>query len=124
MLIEVDSIDSIENKISKTSMYAEFLVRFKARVSRPTVDQEFEFRIDQVNANGLFGMMDKMLKIFVPLQHLQGWTFVPEESNAERNRFQRASDGAEVYVGKVVKARVKFVRFMTDKFGCVSTLCE
>lgn len=110
------------NKIGKNSMYAEFSVTFEAEIAKPIVDKEFEFKIEQVQRTGIFGTVEKMLRIFVPSNYLQDWTFLEDERNTENNRYQRQSDGYTVGLNSVVKAEIKHIKYLVDKFGCISRL--
>lgn len=122
VMINVSRILQMTNKISKNSKFAEFTVDFEAIVAKPVVDMKFRFSIEQVQATGLFGTVEKMIKIFVPVSYLKGWTFVEDEKNAEKSVFKRASDEMTLSQGMNVPAEIKHVKFLTDKFGCIASL--
>jgi DNA-directed RNA polymerase subunit E'/Rpb7 len=129
LIEDIVKITKIENKISKSSQYAEFQVTFDARVTKPTVDQVVSFTIDQIQVAGVFGAVSKVLRMFIPTSMLEEWVLEKDDSNAERNRLVRP-DGKSLYVGQVISARIKHVKFIADRasgidrFGCVCEFVE
>lgn len=125
LIEEIVQVTKVDNKISKSSLYAEFNVTFDARVINPTVDQIVSFTIDQIQAAGVFGAVSKLLRMFIPQSLMDGWTFEKDDMNAENNRLVKQEKSLRV--GQVISARVKHVKFIADRasgvdrFGCV---CE
>lgn len=120
VLLDIEKVRGMTNKISKNSMYAEFTVTFDAVVSKPVEDVPFEFTIEQVQTTGIFGMMDSMLKIFVPTSYLKKWNFVENDQNAEHNAYVQGD--IVLMAGTRVPARIKLIKFLADKFGCICEL--
>lgn len=120
VLLDVEKVRGMTNKISKNSMYAEFTVTFDAVVSKPVEEVPFEFKIEQVQTTGIFGMMDNMLKIFVPTSYLKKWAFVENDQNAEHNAYVQGD--IVLMAGTTVPARIKLIKFLADKFGCICEL--
>lgn len=101
-------------------MYADFTVTFDALISKPITNVEFEFEVEQVQPTGIFGFVDGMLKIYVPFSNLKDWLFEADERNAEMNAF--LCGGKIVRRGSKVKAQIKSIKYLVDKFGCISEL--
>lgn len=120
VLIRLEKVRKMTNKISKNSMYADFTVTFDALVSKPIPNIEFEFVVEQVQPTGIFGFVDGMLKIYVPFSNLKEWVFEADETNAEMNAF--ISGEKIVRRGSKVKAQIKSIKYLVDKFGCISEL--
>lgn len=124
---EILSIQKIENKISKSSQYAEFTVTFDARILHPTEGQVVTFVVEQIQSAGVFGAVAKVLRMFIPHSLMEEWEFEKDDQNAEHNRLYSAKDGRSIKVGQTISARIKHVKFIADRasgvdrFGCV---CE
>ena len=125
LIEDILQITKLENKISKSSLYAEFTDTFDARIVNPTEGQVVHFAVEQIQEAGVFGAVSKVLRMFIPHSLMEEWEFQKDDTNAEHNRLVK--DGRSVTVGQVISARIKHVKFIADRasgvdrFGCV---CE
>lgn len=122
IFLSIERIVNITNQVSTNSLYAEFNVTFDALVAKPELGVDFDFVVDQIDNNGIFGNLVKLMRIYVPLTYLAKWSFVPDERNSEKNRFQEKAGAKVIGVGDTVKAQMRHIKFMGDRFGCLSTI--
>jgi DNA-directed RNA polymerase subunit E'/Rpb7 len=122
VLISLERIRDMQNTLSKNSLYAEFAVCFDAVVSKPVENTPFEFVVEQVQRTGIFGSVDRMLRIFVPVSALEKYEFGEDDQNSEKNVFRRGQ--IRLGVGSTVRAQIKTIKFLLDKFGCIAELID
>lgn len=125
ILISIQKIRSMTNRVSKNSMHAEFTVVFDALVAKPIMDTDFKFQVEQVTKTGVFGTIAKKMKIYIPNRMLEGWDFCPDETNSEKNCFVK--NQSRIGVGSWLISQIQHCKFVSDVFGCrccLVKICE
>jgi len=114
VILHIESVDHLENVISKDSRHVHVKVTATAELFKPLKGIEVEFQPTLIIQKGVFGKMYGVINLFIPEGYLKGWVF-------QGDHFV-ANDGTILGKDCTVVATITDTKFATTKYNCICSL--
>ena len=114
VILHVESIDHLENVISKDSRHVHVKVTATAKIFKPLKGIEIEFQPTLIIQKGVFGKMYGVINLFIPESYLKGWIF-------QGDHFV-SGEGDVLGKESTVVAVITDTKFATTKYNCICSL--
>lgn len=119
VFLDILDIRILGNKIGNNCSYTEFFVEMDTKIAKPIKDVPFDLLAESIQESGIYGVVEKKLKIGVSQRYMNGWKY---EKNDGKECFKKGDK--TIHVGDTIKVKIVLARFSTDKFSCICQLCE
>lgn len=120
VFLDILDINVLDNKIGNNCSYTEFFVEMTAKVAKPEKNAEFNFIVESIQESGIYGVVEKKIKIGVSHRYMNGWSYSLDEKNEPSFK----KDDKKIVIGDDIKVRIVLSRFSIDKIACICELIE
>jgi DNA-directed RNA polymerase subunit E'/Rpb7 len=113
--IDPKKINIIDNIISNSEPHVFFTVRFKARVFKPKVNDEYEGKVCVIFQHGVLVDVMNKIKVLIPVSKLDKYTFSDGIFKSKESTFC-------IQKNTSVVVKINMIKYEKQNFNCIGEL--